>query len=72
MCSPPVPYCVYIKCVELERAAVEGTSEEKMGRLRELYEKAVREHGSSQVGRYKVTRESMSIPLKKVCACKNS
>lgn len=50
--SPPVAYRVYVKCLELEcGAGAADIGKEKIVRLRDLYEKAVREHGSSKVGK---------------------
>ena len=59
-------YCVYRKCLELECTAggmaMAGGGGETMVRQRKLYEKAVGEHGSSEVGKCKRARGGVTTP----------
>ena len=46
----PVPYSLYLKCVEVEEMGV-VSGEGNMDKLREVYERAIRDYGSSRVGK---------------------
>lgn len=51
----PVPYVLYEKCVELEeRELACGRGRAGVGKLRDLYERAVRDYGETRVGQWPV------------------
>lgn len=50
LASCPVPYSLYCKCVEVEELGV-ASGEGNMGKLREVYERALRDYGISHVGK---------------------
>jgi hypothetical protein len=55
--SFPVPYSLYLKCVEVEEVGV-VSREGSMDQLREVYERALRDYGSSHVGKNIPSRNS--------------
>ena len=52
MTTPPVPYCLYEKCLELEECGVAAAGfKGDVKRLREVFEKAVRDYGKTNIGK---------------------
>ena len=50
LANPPVPLEVYQKCIDLEKGSSGCVLTMDVPRLRDIYERAIREHGSCSHG----------------------
>jgi len=52
LATPPIPLEVYKKCIDLEKGSSGEVLSENVPRLRDLYERAIREYGSCSNGQF--------------------